>query len=540
MKVEKIVIVGGGSSGWMTAALIAKQLPHINLTVIEPEDIPTVGVGESTLGHINRYLSQIGILDREIEWMPYCGATYKVSIQFTNFGQVGERYQYPFGAMDFSSDINLQDWAYIKAKFPNFEIPYANFYNPITYLADHNKMTPDSRCIRNYDFHYDTAYHFDAARFGEWLKLNICEPSGVTVIRDSVVSVNTNDEGVESLILKKDPSSEIKADLFIDCTGFNSLLLEKAMQSEFISFNDVLPNDKALAAKIPYIDKENELHNVTDCHALSSGWVWDIPLWHRKGTGYVYSSKYISRDEAEIEFRNHLAKSDVKRSEEAEFFEIDIRHGKRKRAWVKNVVGIGLSYGFLEPLESTGLFTTHENALMLVNTLERRDGFISKIDVDGYNYAVDHIIECFKSFIQMHYSLSRREDSPYWKDQIHNTPLYYNDDPTDLTLTSPRLYKEFLHAVNVVNFSEDLQGLNYIAGGMKYTHIGRIETDFRITQNHADMSRINRTMAQSRKNEEYFLRHVNKMQSTYEFLKNNVYFEYIPTEKKYMPKDFNF
>lgn len=540
MKVEKIVIVGGGSSGWMTAALIAKQLPHIDLTVIEPENIPTVGVGESTLGHINRYLAQIGILDREKEWMPYCAATYKVSIQFTDFGQIGERYQYPFGQMDFSDDLSLQDWAYIKAKHPDFEIPYANFYNPITYLADNNKMTPDARVIRNYDFNFDTAYHFDATRFGEWLKLNVCEPCGVRVIRDSVVDIKTNEDGIESLSLSKDPSSKIVADLFIDCTGFRSLLLEEAMGSEFISFGDVLPNDKAIATRIPYVDKTKEIHNVTDCHALSAGWVWDIPLWHRKGAGYVYSSKYLSRDEAEIEFREHLAKSDPDRARDAEFFEIDIRHGKRKRAWVKNVVGIGLSYGFLEPLESTGLFTTHENALMLANTLERRNGFISKVDVDGYNYSVDHIIECFKSFIQMHYSLSRREDSQYWKDQIHNTPLYYNDDPTDIKLTSPRLYKEFLHAANVTNVSEDLQGLNYISAGMNYSHIGRIETDFRISQQYADNSRINRTMTQSRKNRDFFNRHINKMQSTYEFLQNNVYFEYIETERKYAPKEYNF
>lgn len=540
MQVEKIVIVGGGSSGWMTAALLAKQLPHLDLTVIEPEDIPTVGVGESTLGHINRYMKMIGILDREKEWMPYCAATYKVSIQFTDFGQVGERFQYPFGQYDFSNDLSLQDYAYIEATHASFEVPYANFYNPITYLADHNKMTADARTIRNYDFHYDTAYHFDAARFGEWLKINICEPAGVTVIRDSVEVINKGEDGIESLVLKKN-GSEVTADLFIDCTGFKSLLLEQTMGSEFVSFEDVLPNDKALAARIPYVDKKKEIHNVTDCHALSAGWVWDIPLWHRRGTGYVYSSKYITKEDAEKEFRAHLSKVlDPKRAEEAEFFEIDIRHGKRKRAWVKNVIGIGLSYGFLEPLESTGLFTTHENAIMLVNTLERRSGFISKIDVDGYNYAVDHIIECFKSFIQMHYSLSRREDSQYWKDQINNTALFYDDNPTDITLTSPRLYKEYLHAVNVTNVSEDLQGLNYIAAGMGYSHIGASETNFRLSKQYADASRINRGMAVARQTRDHVMRHVNNMQTSYEFLQHNVYFEYVPTERKYTPKEYNF
>jgi len=533
MKVESIVVVGGGSSGWMTAALIAKKLPHIKLTVIEPENIPTIGVGESTLGHINRYLAQLDILLREKEWMPYCAATYKVSIQFTDFGKIGERFQYPFGSFDVSNGKSLQDYAYIKAMNPDWDASFANFYNPISYLADHNKMTPDSRVIRNYQFLWDTAYHFDAARFGEWLKLNICEPAGTNIIRDSIVDIVTNEDGIEYLKLEKDPSSKITADLFIDCTGFKSLLLEKTMKSKFISYSDVLPNDKAIATRLPYVDKTKEIHNVTDCHALSAGWVWDIPLWHRKGTGYVYSSKYISRDEAADEFRQHLAKQDADRARDAEFFDIDIRHGKREKAWVKNVVGIGLSYGFLEPLESTGLFTTHENALMLVNSLERRDGFISKIDIDGYNYAVDHIIECFKSFIQMHYSLSTREDSKYWRDQIHNTPLFYNDDHSDKTMTSPRLYKEFVHAHNVTNVAEDLQGSNYIAAGMGYSHIGKTETEFRLIGNrYADRSRINKFMNEHSDYEKLIMRHIPNMQSTYEFLQHNVYFEYLETERK--------
>lgn len=503
MKIEKIVIVGGGSSGWMTASLIAKKLPHIDLTVIEPKDIPTIGVGESTLGHINRYMEHIGILGREKEWMPYCDATYKVSIQFTDFGKIGERFQYPFGQMDYGDEIHLQDWMQIKAKYPDFEIPYSNFYNPISYLADHNKMTFGSSVIRNYDFKFNTAYHFDSVKFGEWLKLNICVPAGVKVIKDHVTKITSNENGIEFLQLSE--STKITADLFIDCTGFKSLLLEEEMGSEYIGFDDVLPNDSAIATKIPYKNKEKEITNVTDCHAVKYGWIWDIPLWSRKGKGFVYSSKYLSKEEAKKQFKNYLSEQypDV---DSLEFVDIKMRHGKRKYAWIKNVVGVGLSYGFLEPLESTGLFTTHENALTLVKTLERRSGFISKIDIDGYNYAVDHSIEWLKSFIQMHYILSMREDSVYWKDQIYNSSTSNID---------------FLHSTNINNVSKDVGGLNYISNGMGYHPIGNIETEFRLSDYEKERMEIIKNKSLQK---DYQIKtRIKQMDSTYDFLLKNIY-----------------
>jgi len=526
MKINSICIVGGGSSGWMAAAAIAVNLPNIKLTVIEPTDIPIVGVGESTLGHINRYLHCIGLGGKDKEWMPQCEASYKVSIQFSDFKQKGHVFQYPFGKHDYTNNKTPNDWAYLKNLIPEFNDTYSEFYNPITYLANTNKMVSDNSIIRNFNFTMDTAYHFNATQFGQYLKNNICIPKGVTVIRDSIEDVVINEDGeIEYLVAKLTPRMKLKYDLYIDCTGFKSLILEKKMGSKFISFNDVLLNDTALATRIPYIDIEKELTNVTDCCALKNGWVWNIPLWSRIGTGYCYSSKFTTKENAEKEFREHLAKIDKKRAEEAELFTINIRHGKREKAWVKNCLGIGLSYGFLEPLESTGLLTTHENVLRLVDTLQKREGYVTKLDVDGYNHAVDYDLESFKDFIVMHYVLSQRDDSDYWKYIKYEMDVVPPEMITDRLVTSPRLYREFLHdSYRSHNFS-DLDGILYIAHGMDYLPVGKTQTEYRFSENgyfNKDQL-IKDVKIPHDRYKKQVLRHLDKCPSTYKFLKDNIY-----------------
>ena len=522
MKIKSVCIVGGGSSGWMTAALLCKNLPDLKIIVVEPKNIPTVGVGESTLGHINRYLDCIGLLGKDEEWMPHCNATYKVSIQFTDFKNKGHRFQYPFGQVDFTNK-DLEDWYYLNHLKEDLE--FSNFYNPITYLADHNKMVGDNKYIRNFNFNLDTAYHFDATQFGEYLKNNICIPNGVKVVRDSVSNIFKKTDGsIDFLQLEHSPLLKIEADLFVDCTGFKSMLLEEEMGSEFISFNDVLLNDTAIATRIPFVDKEKELHNVTDCHAMQYGWVWNIPLWNRIGTGYCYSSQFTRDDLAEDEFRRHLAKTDVKRAEEAEFFKIDIKHGKRKRAWVKNVVGIGLSYGFLEPLESTGLLTTHENALRLLSTLERRNGIVNKVDVDGFNISVDNDIESMKNFVAMHYVLSEREDSSYWKYIVNEVAPAKEEELYDMIVRSPRLYQEFTFASNGPGSWGALDGLLYIAAGMGHTPLGKTECMYRLRDGrHKIKENLESAYNEHLKYEKKLLEKLPTMKSTFEFLRDNVY-----------------
>lgn len=458
MKINKIVIVGGGSSGWMTAAALCKNFPEMEVTLIESKNIKTIGVGESTLGQFNHYLALIGLKDED--WMKECGATYKVSIKFTDFREKGTVFQYPFGIHNGESmPRGLDCWPIIRQLDPDYNTldKFAKFYNPITYLAETNKLSKnEDNNIPSFFFEKDTAYHLDSVKFGLYLKNNVCLPTGMTHITEEVVDIIQKEDGEIEYIITES-GNKLTADLFIDCTGFKSLLLEQRMGSKFISFNDTLMNDKALATKIPYTDKELEMENTTNCTAIENGWVWNIPLWDRIGSGYVYSSKFATREQAEKEFLNHLKKVGKKIPEDLEFNEINIRHGRREKAWVKNVLGIGLSYGFIEPLESTGLLTTHDNIFRLVKTLLRRNGFVSGLDKSMYNTYCSHVLEGTKSFIETHYALSMRQDTDYWR---HVTAIEYHND-YDVEQMEINIFRQS-------NFNGLIGGMPYIAAGMGY------------------------------------------------------------------------
>jgi tryptophan halogenase len=362
----------------------------------------------------------------------------------------------------------------------------------------------------------------DADLFGKFLKDNIAIPNGVKHIVGNITGYNPKeDQSIDYLVV--DEETAIFADLFIDCTGFKSLLLEEYMGSAFVSFGKKLANDSAWACRIPYIDRENEMHNVTDCHALDNGWVWNIPLWDRIGTGYVYSSRFTSKEDAQKEFREHLAKTDPKRAEEAEMFHVDIRHGKRQRAWVRNVLGIGLSYGFVEPLESTGLLTTHENIIKLIDILNRRSGHVVRAEIDGYNFAVDHELMNFVDFVSMHYAFSMREDTPYWKWATNINE--YNPDMMNIFVNHQAGYQSFLAGTLQNNFWDTrTSGVNYIAAGMGIKPISykeqleQIYSSKEITLDIVEDSK--------RKYEQYrdrLVEHIKTLPSHYEFLKENIY-----------------
>lgn len=528
MIVNKICIVGGGTAGWMTAAALAKRVPTCQVVLIESPDINTVGVGESTLGQFNQYLHLIGLKDSD--WMKKCNATYKVSISFTDWRQRNTRFQYPFGPIDSCNKLSLEDWYYIKHIDNSYEPhTFAEYYNPITFLATQNKMVDDNSIIRNLNFDRDTAYHFDADLFAQYLRTEICTKSGVEHITDTVVSVSKTSDGSIASVTTKE-NGTVHADLFIDCTGFASVLLEQEMNSEFIPFNDVLYNDKAIACKIPYSDKPQELVNYTDCWSMPNGWVWTIPLWNRIGSGYVYSSKFVDDETALKEYKEHLNNVYDMRTiiksfdiDDLEFNYINIKHGKHKKAWVKNVVGIGLSYGFIEPLESTGLLTAHENIICLVNALERRRCDINLIDVDGYNHFADYTIEQFKDFVAMHYVLSQRDDTPYWQSVRENVRLISDDEITDKLVKSPRLYMETLHGANVTNSYDTFLGTLYIAHGMGYDAIARSKIEYKIATGEVDYSKI-QTLARIHEiYKHYVLQNLEYAQSTFEFLDRKIY-----------------
>jgi len=328
MEVKNIVIVGGGSSGWMTAAALAYKCPDIKLTLIESKRIGNVGVGESTLGHINRFMRLLDLKDEE--WMKECSATYKTSIQFTDFREKGYTFQYPFGGMKAHEVTRMPDFFTVQANSPGEldDRDFARSHSINALMAEDNKMWGDKIDEFGYDPDKDIAYHMDADAFGQYLKNRYCNK--VRHIVDDVVSHQKDDEG-NLLYLITEDGVILNADLFIDCTGFAALLIEKVMGVEFEKFK-TLPNDSAVAARIPYKNEEDKINRmtcVTDCKALSSGWLWDIPLWSRIGTGYVYSSDFLTKEEAEAEFREEV-------NWDGDVRHIKFRHGKHKKAWHKN------------------------------------------------------------------------------------------------------------------------------------------------------------------------------------------------------------
>jgi tryptophan halogenase len=475
MKIDNIVIVGGGSAGWMTASTLVKFFPNKNITVIEPKNISRVGVGESTLQSIRAWLSFLEIDDSE--WMKDCDAVYKLSIKFTDFYEKDYgSFHYPFGVPDENNTLNgLSDWFSARAlQTERKEKDFCrSFWCQMDSIENNRIPTED---FDQFVFRRDSAFHFDALKFADWLKNNYCIPKGVKLISDEVIDVKlTNDNHIDSLLLSSKQS--IKADLFVDCSGFQSLLLDKKMGVNFHSFDDKLPNNRAWATRVSYLDKEKELEVYTNCTALGNGWCWNIPLWSRIGCGYVYSDHFTTPDKALEEFENYLNSdkmklhcSDRTSKLKLDFKDIKIRSGYSERIWHNNVVGIGLSAAFIEPLESNGLMTIYEFLIYLVDTISNRPK-ITSFDIDCFNFRCIQFIKGFADFISMHYMFSTRDDTDYWKSATNDKHLiekYLNDSIN---------YQDLLSAKTIRNtFGRDLEGINCIAAGCNISPFSLIKT----------------------------------------------------------------
>lgn len=471
MKTDKIVIVGGGSAGWMTAATLITAFPNKDISVIESKDVPTLGVGESTIGGIREWTRFIGL--SEDSFFPATDASLKLSIKFTDFYKKnGGSFHYPFGVALKDSETNpFFLWNLKKYLYP--ETPLEDFVRclfPAAALFENNKFSlNDNKEFDIFNVDNDVAYHFDATKFANWLREEVCKPKGVKHIINTVTKVNLNENGVESVELSS--KELVTADLFVDCTGFKSLLLSESLQEPFRSMKDMLPNNRAWATRLQYENKERELEGFTNCTAIENGWCWNIPLWSRLGTGYVYSDKYITPEEALEEFKQYLMsdKMVISRTREQvdalEYKSIEMRVGIHERTFVKNVVAIGLSAGFIEPLESNGLFSVHEFLFKLVDILQR--GHISQFDRDMYNVSVRTLFDNFSKFVALHYALSHRDDSVYWQDIANKTFTGWDGDPY-----SPYLGKaDAFHNIGWRYMDEwghpyGNQGITYIATGM--------------------------------------------------------------------------
>lgn len=526
MYINSVCIVGGGSSGWMTAAAIHKKYPEISVTLIESSDIPTIGVGESTLGHINRYFRLLELEDKD--WMPHCKATYKTSIKFTNFRKDGDYFHYPFGYKNESRfpPVAIFDMTWNKHFKYRDELnhrSYAEIMHDQTIMTDMGKLTYNyDKKIEGFQFHTDTAYHMSADLFGKFLKERYC--SGIRHLVGNVEHVEY-DEEKKNIKYLKTTKGTLTADLFIDCTGFKSLLI--GPMTTFFPYKGMLKNDRAVTCHVPYKDREKQMLSVTNCQGMNAGWTFEIPLWDEIGMGYVHSSEYLDWEEAENELREYIGIKDIR------FNRINIRHGRQENAWVGNCLAVGLSYGFIEPLESTGLMTTHENILRFIDTIETRDRLVGSIDREWYNGTANLQMDSMYQFVAFHYASTSRTDTQYWVDVLDNTA--YTENVINLQhadIQGPnnalvRIGKDIRGIHDAKESLTELDGYMYVLAGQDYSF--RTETladwfTWEDPQHRAQLHRQQEVLwTQYKQHRTKLIEHINTLPSHLQFLKDNIY-----------------
>ncbi len=395
-----VVVVGGGTAGWMTAAAVAKLLPHkASVHVVESEDIGIVGVGEATLPHIRAFIQRLGL--DEAEFMARTGATFKLGIEFRNWGKIGDSYIHPFGA--FGTDVAGVPFHQYWLRMKETAGPISDYSAPVC-AARANKFSPPDTDPRSLGSTFGYAYQFDATRFAPWLR-EVAEASGAMRTEGRIVDVRLNDEtgNVASLLLANGES--VCGDLFIDCSGFRSLLLGGALEEPFENWSHWLPCDRAVA--MPTQHASGPLAPYTSAIAMDAGWRWRIPLQHRVGNGYVYASAFCDESSA-----MDALKRAVEAPSLAEPRPLRFRAGRRARSWVKNCIGVGLAGGFLEPLESTSIYLIQVAIMQLVELFPENP--IADIDRDEFNRVVDLEYDRIRDFLILHYHATTRDDTPFW------------------------------------------------------------------------------------------------------------------------------
>ncbi|HOY22359.1 MAG TPA: tryptophan 7-halogenase [Cellvibrio sp.] len=415
--VKKIVIVGGGSAGWLTAGIIAadhvvnKEM-GIEVILIESPDIPTVGVGEGTWPSMRATLKKIGI--SETQFIRECDASFKQGSKFINWSKGNnEFYYHPFTLPDNYSEINLAEyWLPHKSKisFSDAVCPQRSIAD--RYLAPKQMATPEYACVVNY------GYHLDAGKFAIMLKKHCIDVLGVTYISDNVIQVNSSDAG-DIASLGTQGNNDISGDLFIDCTGFASLLLGQHYKIPFKDQRGVLFNDSALAVQVPYANPEGNIESCTHSTATESGWIWDIGLPTRRGVGHVFSSAYTTEEQAEQTLRKYLEPSVGKAAaKNVSPRKLTFNPGYREKFWHKNCVAIGIAAGFIEPLEATALVLIELSAQMISEQLPANRK-VMNIIAARFNDKLAHHWKKIIEFLKLHYVLTQRTDSQYWRDHCN-------------------------------------------------------------------------------------------------------------------------
>ena len=402
LPIKDIVIVGGGTAGWMTAAALSTILNgRYNIRLVESDEIGIVGVGEATIPMIQRFNRVLGI--DEAEFMRATQGSFKLGVEFVNWGRKGERYMHGFGRLgqDLATVPFEQYW--LKMRALGKAAPLEE-YSIARMAAKAGRFMPARHDVPNSplaDIAY--AYHFDASLYARYLR-KLSESRGVTRVEGKIVRATQRpgDGYIDAVELEN--GARIGGDLFIDCSGFRGLLIEQTLQTGYEDWSGWLPADRALAVPCESVKTMTPFTRAT---AHQSGWQWRIPLQHRTGNGHVYCSRYISDDEAAATL---LANLDAPALADPRL--IKFQTGMRKQAWNRNVVAVGLAGGFLEPIESTSIHLIQSAIARLIEFFPDR-GF-QEVERAEFNRQSRFEYERIRAFIVLHYHLNQRTDSPYW------------------------------------------------------------------------------------------------------------------------------
>lgn len=401
--IRHIVIVGGGSAGWMSAAALARIVGTQNcrITLVESEQIGIVGVGEATIPPIVEFNNLLGI-DAD-EMLRATQGTFKLGIEFTNWGSVGHTYMHPFGM--FGRTIrNVNFWHYWKKAHDLGLSPGLEAYSLNWIAATQNRFLRSGNIPNSPLAKVPHAYHFDASLYAAFLR-QFSEKLGVKRVEGIVEHVAQHPETgfITGISLQDGPV--IEGDFFIDCSGFRGLLIEQCLQTGYEEWTQYLPCNSAQAVPTEGITPK---HPYTKSIAHSIGWQWRIPLQHRTGNGIVYSNEFGSDEEARSILLDNLLSPALAEPRQLRFVT-----GKRKKTWNKNCLAIGLSSGFMEPLESTSIHLIQSTIMRFFSLFPQRSGF--QAEMDNFNQAMETELCSIRDFIILHYKATERDDSELWR-----------------------------------------------------------------------------------------------------------------------------
>ncbi len=400
--IKRVVIVGGGTAGWMAAAALSELLPNGHqYRLVESDAISTIGVGEATIPSIRNFNLHLGI--DESEFMRATMGTYKLGIEFINWGQQGVNYIHGFGSVgrDQPTANFFHYWLKMHQQGKALDLEHYAINSVAARAGKFSRGRPDLPNSPLADLSY--AFHFDAGLYARFLR-GYSEARGVRRTEGRIVDTVLREDGfVEALVMEN--GERIEGDFFLDCSGMVGLLIEKALHTGFEDWSHWLPCDRAIAVPC---ESAATMQPLTRSTAHGAGWQWRIPLQHRTGNGHVFSSKFMTEDEAQAILMANLDGKPLLEPRTLKF-----TTGKRKKAWNKNVVAIGLSGGFMEPLESTSIHMVKTALMRLISFFPDR-GF-DQVDIDTFNRLCDTEYEQIRDFLILHYKVNARDDTPFWR-----------------------------------------------------------------------------------------------------------------------------